>query len=165
MKFWKARMSMEVICSICNFGLYNLCRLWAHLVYKTYLDNCIVPACFSPLVLTLILVSYTVFIACQWFSSVFVSSVIHLAWVCIDCFCTYCILICNLCLLVDFKFCFALYIKFNWSVVYLGRNVLIYSFLVFYYESLTLNTINCANFCLCSWHETYKNVLKLFSCI
>ena len=60
MKFWKARMSMEVICSICNFGLYNLCRLWAHLVYKTYLDNCIVPACFSPLVLTLILVSCTI---------------------------------------------------------------------------------------------------------
>ena len=96
MKLWKARMSTKVIYSfrqISNFGHlvfiistfgYSLCRLWAHLVYTTYLDNCIVPACFSPLVLTLILVSCTVFIAFQWFSSVFFSSVIHLACVCID---------------------------------------------------------------------------------
>ena len=93
MKFWKERMS--VICSLwqtCNFGHLvfiistfrcSLCRLWAHLVYTTYLDNCIVPACFSPLVLILILVSCTVFIAFQWFSSVFFSSVIHLTCVCI----------------------------------------------------------------------------------
>ena len=88
-------MSTYVICSlwqICDFGHlvfiistfgYSLYRLWAHLVYTTYLDNCIVPACFSSLVLTLILVSCTVFIAFQWFSRVFFSSVIHLVCVCI----------------------------------------------------------------------------------
>ena len=123
MKFWKARMltykSFAVFWQICisghlafiipTFG-YSLCRLWALLVYTTYLDNYIVPACFSPLVLTLILVSCTVFMAFQWFSSIFFSSVIHLACVCIDYlhlwYMVY-LLICNICLLVDFKFSFA----------------------------------------------------------
>ena len=94
--YTQIKKKKKVICSlwqICNFGHlvfiistfgYSLSRLWAHLVYTTYLDNCIVPACFSPLVLTLTLVSYTVFIAFQWFSRVFFSSVIHLACVCID---------------------------------------------------------------------------------
>ena len=73
------------------FGLYHL-NIWIQFVqtlgtsciYTTYLDNCIVPTCFSPLVITLILVSCTVFIAFQWFSSVFFSSVISLTCVCID---------------------------------------------------------------------------------
>ena len=74
-----------------TFGLYHL-NIWIEFMQTfgttclctTYLDNYVVPACFSPFVLTLILVSCTVFIAFQWFSSVFFSSVIHLACVCID---------------------------------------------------------------------------------
>ena len=61
---------------------------------------------------------------------------------------TYGILICNLCLLVDFKFSFALYIfKFSLlKLVSLVKNLLIYLFSVLYNESLALNTINCACF-------------------
>ena len=133
-------------------------RLWAHLVYTTYLDNCIVPACFSPLVLTLTLVSYTVFIAFQWFSRVFFSSVIHLACVCIDylylCY-TY------LQFMVISEFSFALYIKFNLAISMFSQKCTHLLFSVFYYESLALNIINCDHFCLYSWHETYKNCVPI----
>ena len=70
--------------------------------------------------------------------------------------CTYGILICNLCLLVDFKFSFAFHITFN-----LVKNVLFYLFSAVYYESLALNTIDCAHFCLYLWHETYKNCVQI----
>ena len=149
-----------VICSlwkICDFGHLvliistfeqHLCRLWAHLLYTIYLENCIVPACFSLLVLTLILVSCTVFIAFQCFSSVCVSSVIHLACVCIDYFhsrFTH----------LQFKLISAFQIFFY--IIYqvcLVKNVFIFFIFSIYYGSLSLNTINCPHFCLYSWHET-----------
>ena len=51
-----------------DFGHYHF-NIWIQFVqtlgtsciYKTYLDNCIAPACFSPLITTLILVSCTLF--------------------------------------------------------------------------------------------------------
>ena len=76
------------------FGLYHI-NIWLKFVltfgksciYGTYLISCIVPACCSPSVLTLISVSCILFesvlIAFQWFGSVFFSSVIYLACVCI----------------------------------------------------------------------------------
>ena len=60
-------------------------------IYATYFDNCIVPACLLPFLLRLILLSCILFdrfsVAHQCFlqlSSVFFSSAIHLASVCID---------------------------------------------------------------------------------
>ena len=73
--------------------------------------------------------------------------------------CTYGILICNLCLLVDFKFSFALYIiKFSLlQLVSLVKNLLIYLFSVLYNESLAKYNQ------LCSFLRPKKIVFKLFS--
>ena len=79
---WQIFNYGHLVFIISTFG-YNLCRLWEYLIYATCLDNCIVPGCFSALVLALILASCTVLIAFPSFSSVFFSSVIHLACVCI----------------------------------------------------------------------------------
>ena len=57
---------------------------------------------------------------------------------------------------MDFKFSFALYIKFNLSISMFSQKCTHLLFSIFYYESIALNNINCAHFCLYSWHETYK---------
>ena len=67
----------------------------------------------------------------------------------------------NLCSLVDFKFPFALYIKFNLSISTFSKKCTHLFISVFHYESLALNTINCTHFCLYSWHETYKNCVQI----
>ena len=141
---------------ISTFG-HSLCRLWPHLVYKTYLDNCIVPACFSPLVLTVILVSCTVFIAFPWFSSVFFSSVIDIACVCIDYLHLW---YTHLQFLPISGLQFVL-VKFKLSINMFSQKFTHLLFSVFYYESLALNTINCAQLCLYSWHEAYKNYVQI----
>ena len=75
--------------------------------------------------------------------------------------CTCVILICNLWLLVDFKFSFALYIKFNLAISMFSQKCTHLLFSVFYYESIALNTNNFAHFCLYLSHETYKNCVQI----
>ena len=52
--------------------------------------------------------------------------------------------------------------KFNLSISMFSQKCS-HLFSVFYYESLALNTISCAHFCLYSWHETYKNCVWIIS--
>ena len=104
--------------------------------------------------------SFPVFIAFQWFSNVFFSSVIHLACVCIDYLhLQYTHL--QFMLISGFKIFFCIIHQFNLSISMFSQKCTHLLFSVSYDESLTLNTINCAHFCLYSWHETYKNCVQI----
>ena len=124
------------------FSLHHL-NIWIQpvqtleiLVYTTYLDNCIVTACFSALVLTLTLACCTVFIAFQSFSSVWYGMVYSLWY--------------NLCAIYANLWISNVLLHYISSSicqqVCLVKNILFYLISVFY--NLALNTINFSHFYL-----------------
>ena len=124
-------------------------------MYTTYMDNCTVPACFSPLLLALILVS------CILFSSFFSGSTVipELSYsfslsysFCIDYFHLWYTHL-QLILIDGFQifFCIIFQGRFVKTYVYLKMYTSIY---FQYSESLAINTINCAHLCLYLWNET-----------